>query len=818
MQNMAILKPSHKYQILTIDYVFSLVILACTVFLFRLDIFDQYIWIGNSDRINNELKILQFYLTGDGFNFPSWNDSEMLGFDSSGMVGTSPNPLIYIIKVAHPFFSNLYALMGYVNILLLFLTGISAYYFLRSIFSANIPTLVGALCYEFSSLTILKFSQNSMSFAVFLMIPLLLRFVSRIQQTNLISPFVVITLLLIGTIEFMFLQKVSYLMILIGAFSVWVSLEKKTYWPILITFIASIVAIIFCLPRFGNIYISMQEYSRVIEGINLKSFTDVYNFQNIKPYEILRWFNAGIFGSSPSDARYGNNNINLTEGFILYTSGFTPLLIIYCLFFHKSGWLDVYKRPLRAEPFFLLVLIFCIGVVTIRPVGHLIFLLFLKTDFTHSRILIIALIALCALLVSGLNIIKPNDSSQRNIKLKILGLIFGIITIPTLEYISSTISHNLHLSWINLYQNTINLKTQSCIEILLISLIFLIILIFLKRKNSSVAIVAYFALCGAIPTQAILHANQTINGEQALNSPSPFSDGNFYHAKRSEFILPTYGQLKTIEDKINTDKYRVVTVCEPPFESIMCSGHTSIFWGLRSADGYYGIGVPKRIRLLPWPKEVISLRSINFSDKSKLPWEILALINVKYAVIANNSFYKNTKNDLGSNDNLSHLNIITSPINVIPRAFFANSIEPVDDAKAAALKLFNAKTAASNPVNISFVEQIEHGAAFNSNDTPDVRGRNDKLIINFPKANVERFLVLNELYYPGWEAHSHGAKLKIYPANVVMRGVFVPPNSSEVIFKFKPVSTSRISLILRALATFIFMVTIFRLIRQKKLE
>lgn len=49
-------------------------------------------------------------------------------------------------------------------------------------------------------------------------------------------------------------------------------------------------------------------------------------------------------------------------------------------------------------------------------------------------------------------------------------------------------------------------------------------------------------------------------------------------------------------------------------------------------------------------------------------------------------------------------------------------------------------------------------------------------------------LVLKDAYYPGWEARVNGEAVGIYPANVLFRGVPVPPGESEVVFTYRPQS------------------------------
>ena len=49
-------------------------------------------------------------------------------------------------------------------------------------------------------------------------------------------------------------------------------------------------------------------------------------------------------------------------------------------------------------------------------------------------------------------------------------------------------------------------------------------------------------------------------------------------------------------------------------------------------------------------------------------------------------------------------------------------------------------------------------------------------------------LVLHETYYPGWVAEIDGQPARILRADVLFRGVEVPPGQRKVVFRFAPLS------------------------------
>jgi len=72
-------------------------------------------------------------------------------------------------------------------------------------------------------------------------------------------------------------------------------------------------------------------------------------------------------------------------------------------------------------------------------------------------------------------------------------------------------------------------------------------------------------------------------------------------------------------------------------------------------------------------------------------------------------------------------------------------------------------------------------------------GSGDHVKLTVEPAAVDRFLVANELYYPGWTATVDGKPAPIYPTNAVMRGVVVPAGATTIDFTYTPFTRRNIS-------------------------
>jgi hypothetical protein len=97
--------------------------------------------------------------------------------------------------------------------------------------------------------------------------------------------------------------------------------------------------------------------------------------------------------------------------------------------------------------------------------------------------------------------------------------------------------------------------------------------------------------------------------------------------------------------------------------------------------------------------------------------------------------------------------------------------------------------------------QCDLQPAGESVDRVEIAARDDQQITIAVNAQTTGWLVLNELYYPGWQVTIDGQPATIQPTNYALRGVCVPAGSHEVTFTFAPrIAILGISLSVIALA------------------
>ena len=127
----------------------------------------------------------------------------------------------------------------------------------------------------------------------------------------------------------------------------------------------------------------------------------------------------------------------------------------------------------------------------------------------------------------------------------------------------------------------------------------------------------------------------------------------------------------------------------------------------------------------------------------------------------------------------------------LPRTYLVEGVVEVADSTAAAEILepwgFDYSRQALVVGETGLTEQVPLAAG----ETAVFAGRTANSITIQTTAEQERFLVVSETYYPGWQAEIDGIETEIYKTNVALRGVVVPAGTHEVTMVFQPRSFYR---------------------------
>jgi hypothetical protein len=186
----------------------------------------------------------------------------------------------------------------------------------------------------------------------------------------------------------------------------------------------------------------------------------------------------------------------------------------------------------------------------------------------------------------------------------------------------------------------------------------------------------------------------------------------------------------------------------------------------------------------------LNLRSISFRRDSPLPWKTLSLLNVKYAVLVDSSFYENIHprvemGEAAQRDGVSA--VIENPLPVVPRFFFTHAVTAVRGFTQA-IDDMQLDAGVPDLAKRSFAEgdfsaqQLGDGQVVLTEDT------GDRLVVRASASDQPRFLVVNELFFSRWFAEVDGKSARVYPTNGFMRGIPLPPGAASVVLEYRPLA------------------------------
>jgi len=123
---------------------------------------------------------------------------------------------------------------------------------------------------------------------------------------------------------------------------------------------------------------------------------------------------------------------------------------------------------------------------------------------------------------------------------------------------------------------------------------------------------------------------------------------------------------------------------------------------------------------------------------------------------------------------------------LVPEVVSAKSEEILNSIKSSKLpdgRLFNPSKVAlvRDPLNLKV-------SSFDASATAKVVNISDTLVEVKTSSLSSAFLVLSDVYYPGWRATVDGKNTHIFQTDYVLRGVQIPSGSHIVRFEFKPVT------------------------------
>jgi hypothetical protein len=127
--------------------------------------------------------------------------------------------------------------------------------------------------------------------------------------------------------------------------------------------------------------------------------------------------------------------------------------------------------------------------------------------------------------------------------------------------------------------------------------------------------------------------------------------------------------------------------------------------------------------------------------------------------------------------------------NALPRAFFVSRVTPVGDYNEARIRLWD-PVQPFDPKREALVEAVPanvHPTALSVGTVKRIEYRPNRTALDV-SCPASCYLVLSDLYLPGWEARIDGQSAHIYVTDAVVRGLFVSAGEHHVEFVYRPKS------------------------------
>ncbi|MBK8065029.1 MAG: fibronectin type III domain-containing protein [Betaproteobacteria bacterium] len=329
--------------------------------------------------------------------------------------------------------------------------------------------------------------------------------------------------------------------------------------------------------------------------------------------------------------------------------------------------------------FHVLALCTVLAVVLVPPARAVLHILFLKIDFLHARAIVASLLPFSVIIALLLGAIGKCRTASRPLPNYVIVLL-ALVSAGFVSAISFTISgwqegvdqqraacaFSLHVVEQGRFDPSANYC--SCNGLCNGSFI-------RKASNrNSIGAVVYVVLASVAVSEGLSNAHYRMFGEHTKTFPVAFRSGNYFSAPSNAFDVPSAACRETLRRTLDADRYRSITISDPSQYFAYTGPFLSQFWQQRFLDGYPGL--PKALAELPWPPGIASLRSLTFRDTKDLPWDLLAILGVKYALPVSEAIYFNVSEAARNGSQCGFENMVPpveNPYIPIPRQFFASS-------------------------------------------------------------------------------------------------------------------------------------------------
>ena len=170
------------------------------------------VFIGESDRLNSYLnmRLAEYDALRTYGRVSTWNPTMFAGFSAAALHWMNPgtDPVSIFLQLFPR--DRVYQALGYVSIALVLAACATAYFYIRDVTGARIPSAVAALCFGLSVFGLHRIAQVDNAYLTLVLLPAGMLAIRRVRADNLIRPFVGLTLSMAALAFWGFLQEVAY--------------------------------------------------------------------------------------------------------------------------------------------------------------------------------------------------------------------------------------------------------------------------------------------------------------------------------------------------------------------------------------------------------------------------------------------------------------------------------------------------------------------------------------------------------------------------------------------------------------------------------
>ena len=168
---------------------------------------------------------------------------------------------------------------------------------------------------------------------------------------------------------------------------------------------------------------------------------------------------------------------------------------------------------------------------------------------------------------------------------------------------------------------------------------------------------------------------------------------------------------------------------------------------------------------------------LRFSTNSPAEVRVSGISLARVGPLAASGYYRQMANPQGV--------MIVENRNALPRAFFVSRITSVANYQQARARLWD-PVKQFDARQEALVEGASESEAQLSEGTVEALRYAPNRASLTASCRGRCFLVLSDLYLPGWQAAIDGRPARIYPTDAVVRGIFVPAGPHQVEFLYRP--------------------------------